>query len=59
MAKFKIVELVREERIVEAESAQEALDSYIQEGHDGEVGVNVESRHVEDESGNVCEAEEN
>lgn len=58
MPKFKIVEVVREERIVEAPTAQDALEHYLNNEYDGELNLAVEERHVEDENGEVCEIEE-
>jgi len=50
--------MVRETREIEADTAQEALNTYINQGHNGEVEIAVDKRHVEDESGKVCEVQD-
>lgn len=58
MPKFKIVEMVRETREIEADCAQDALDAYINEGHNGDVEIAVNERHVEDEYGKICDVQD-
>lgn len=61
MPKFKIVETVTEERWVEGDDAQHALENWLENGDEAVVEgpyVGVDERYVEDEDGNVCETEE-
>lgn len=61
MPKFTIIETVEEHRDVEADTAQEALERWLNEGQDavsGRVYYEVKERHVEDADGNACETEE-
>lgn len=63
MPRFTIVELVVETHHVDAASAQEALDIWLQHGSDhpavvSEVQISVEEREVYDEAGNPCEVVE-
>lgn len=58
MAKFTIVEKIIEHTEIEADSAQEALDIYINtSGHEPEF-VEVSSRWVENEDGQTHEVED-
>lgn len=63
MPKFTIVETLIEERVVEADSAQAALEIWLNHGSDSslvsdEVSVEVQKRHVEDAGGNHCPTED-
>lgn len=61
MPKFTIVEIVREESEIEADTAQDALDIYINHGlpKGSETKfVSVDERWVEDADGEECETEE-
>lgn len=61
MPKFVIVEILREEREVEADSAQDALDLWLIHGETPGVGpasADVKERWVEDANGKVCEVED-
>lgn len=61
MPKFTIVEVVREERDVGADTAQDALDRWLTHGDSAVTGrayVEVTERYVLDAAGNVCEVED-
>jgi len=61
--KFTIIEKVTEKRIVEAETAQDALDIYLANGSDhpaveNEFEAGVDERWVENEDGDVEDVED-
>lgn len=63
MPKFKIHEEITEIHTVEADTAQEALEIWLNSGTDAdcvadELELSVNERWVEDEDGNTCETEE-
>lgn len=56
MPKFTIIEVVEEQRIVAAESAQAALDAYLAGVYaDTTPSIAVRERTVYDENGDECE----
>ena len=65
MPKFTIVEIVREEREIEADTALDALDAWLNAGDEAmnvgskEPYVQVDERWVEDENGRDCRVESN
>lgn len=65
MPKFTIVEIIREEREIEADTAQDALDAWLNAGDEAmnvgskEPYVQVDERWVEDEDGRDCRVESN
>lgn len=58
MPKFVIVELLTERREIEAESASEALTSYLNGTEKLPVEYEVKDRWIEDEKGNYCHVED-
>lgn len=61
MPKFWITEMVQEERLVEADTAQDALDLWLSAGDAAVVDgpfTSVESRSVATEAGEDCEVED-
>ena len=61
MPRFRIVEEITEERWVEADTAQDALDAWLNAGDEAvESGpyVEVKEREVYDETGAYCDTEE-
>lgn len=65
MPKFTIIEIVREEREIEADTAQDALDAWLNAGDEAmnvgskEPYTQVDERWVEDENGRDCQVEDN
>ena len=55
MPKFTIVEIITEKRVIEAPTAQAALDDYLAHGGPDEFECSVDERWVEDEHGDDCE----
>lgn len=63
MPRFRIVEKVTEYHWVNADTAQEALSLYLNKGSEDaavedEFYCEVEDRHIEDETGAVCDVED-